>query len=53
MKDKKFDAVKMKRQLQKDAEKRLSKLSEDKQLQLLNKKYGHLLKNKEKVDLQK
>ena len=53
MKDKKFDAVKMKRQLQKEAEKRLSKLSEDKQLQLLNKKFGHLVKIKKKADLPK
>lgn len=53
MKKKKLNAVKMKRQLQKDAEKRLSKLSEDKQLQLLNKKYGHLMNNKEKVDMSK
>ena len=45
MKKKKLNAVKMKRQLQKEAEKKLSKLSETKQLELLRKKYGYLLKS--------
>jgi hypothetical protein len=45
MKKKKLNAVKMKRQLQKEAEKKLSKLSETKQLEFLRKKYGYLLKS--------
>jgi hypothetical protein len=43
---KKFDAVKMKRTLQKEAEKKLSALSEQDQLKLLAAKYGHLRKHK-------
>lgn len=46
MKVKKFDAVEMKRRLQKEAEKKLSALSEKKQLELLAKKFGHLRKPK-------
>ncbi len=46
MKNKKFDAVEMKRWLQKEAEKKLSKLSEKEQLKLLSQKFGHLRKNK-------
>jgi len=49
MKDKKFDAVEMKRRLQKEAEKKLSHLSEKEQLDLLRNKFGHLMKRKEKV----
>jgi hypothetical protein len=45
---KKFDAVEMKRHLQKETEKKISKLSEREQLELLKKKFGHLTK-KEKV----
>ncbi len=44
MKAKKFDAVEMKCMLQKEAEQRLSKLSEKEQLELLAKKFGHLRK---------
>lgn len=44
MKTKKFDAVEMKRRLQKEAEQKLSGLSERKQLELLAKKFGHLRK---------
>jgi hypothetical protein len=39
---KKFDAIKIKRSLQKKAEKKLSEFSETEQLELLAKKYGHL-----------
>jgi len=46
MKIKKFDAVKMKRSLQKEAEQKLSILSENEQLKLLDQKYGHLKKKK-------
>jgi hypothetical protein len=46
MKVKKFDAVKMKRSLQKEAERKLSILSEKEQLKLLDQKYGHLKKKK-------
>ncbi len=49
MKDKKFDAVKMKRELQKEAEDKLSTLSEKKQLELLRKKFEYLTKQKEKA----
>ena len=49
MKAKKFDAVEMKRRLQKEAEETLSHLSEKEQLNLLGKKFGHLMKRKEKV----
>jgi hypothetical protein len=43
---KKFDAVKTKRRLQKEAEQKLSSLSEKEQLAFLAKKYGHLKKAK-------
>jgi len=43
MKAKKFDAVEMKRQLQKKAELKLSHLSEEEQLKLLRGKFGHLV----------
>lgn len=46
MKAKKFDAVEMKRRLQKEAEQKLSKISEKEQLELLSKKFGHLKKHK-------
>lgn len=49
MKDKIFDAVEMKRRLQKEAEQRLSRLSEKEQLMLLHKKFGHLMKRNQKV----
>ena len=49
MKNKEFDAVEMKRQLQKKAEEELLKLPEKKQLSLLRKKFGHLIKQKEKI----
>ena len=49
MKAKKFDAVEIKRRLQKEAEERLSHLSEKEQLNLLGKKFGHLMKRKGKV----
>lgn len=47
MKPKSFDAVEMKRQLQKESEKKLSALSEDEQLKFLRKKFSHLKKRKE------
>lgn len=46
MKGKKFDAVEMKRLLQKEAEKKLSHLSEEEQLRFLRDKFGHLMKGK-------
>lgn len=46
MKVKKFDAVEMKRRLQKEAEQRLTNLSEKEQLEFLAKKFGHLRKPK-------
>lgn len=49
MKDKEFDAVKIKRQLQREGEKKLSSLSEKEQLELLQKKFGHLMTRKDKV----
>jgi hypothetical protein len=49
MKVKKFDAVEIKRRLQKEAEEKLSHLSEKEQLNLLCKKFGHLMKQKERV----
>jgi len=49
VKDKRFDAVELKRCLQKDAEKRLVHLSETEQLKLLRDKYGHLMKRKDKL----
>lgn len=51
MKGKKFDAIKMKRELQKEAEQKLSHLSEKEQLELLRKKFGHLMKQKEKAHI--
>jgi hypothetical protein len=50
MKDKKTDAVKMKRQLQKKIEKKLAGLSQKEQLELLRKKFGHLSKRKINLD---
>ncbi len=44
MKNKKINAVVMKRKLQKAAEKKLSALSEKEQLELLSQKFGHLRK---------
>lgn len=44
-----IDAVEMKRQLQGEAEKKLSGLSENEQLELLKKKFGHLRKRKRKA----
>ncbi len=49
MKAKKFDAIEIKRRLQKEAEQRLSTLSEKEQLKLLAKKFGHLRKPKKVV----
>jgi hypothetical protein len=46
MKVKKFNAVELKRKLQRDSEKKLSKLPEKEQLGLLAKKFGHLKKSK-------
>ena len=51
MKDKKFNAVEMKRGLQKEAEEKLSKLSEKEQLELLSRKFGHLRKPKKVVNV--
>jgi hypothetical protein len=39
---KKFDAVAMKRNLQREVEKKISSLSEKEQLQLLKNKFGYL-----------
>ena len=49
MKGKEFDAVEMKRQLQRKAELKLSPLSEKEQLELLHGKFGHLVKQKAKA----
>ena len=49
MKAKKINAVEMKRRLQKEAEERLSHFSEKEQLNLLRKKFGHLMKRKRMV----
>ena len=49
MKNKKFDAVKMKRQLQKEAELKLANLSENEQFELFHKKFGYLIKQKAKI----
>jgi len=46
MRAKKFDAVEMKHSLQKEAEQKLSALSEKEQLEFLAKKYGHLRRPK-------
>jgi len=49
MKTRKFDAVTLKRRLQKQAEQKLSHLSEKAQLELLRKKFGHLMKQPQSV----
>ncbi len=49
MNGKRFDAVAMKRRLQKEAEQILSHLPEKEQLRLLRKKFGHLMKREQKV----
>ncbi|MBP8699906.1 MAG: hypothetical protein KBH82_12835 [Syntrophorhabdaceae bacterium] len=46
MTNKTFDAVEMKRRLQKESEQKLSKFSEKEQLELLARKFGHLRKPK-------
>ena len=46
MKDKKINAVEMKRRLQKEAEQKLSKLSDKEQLKFLSQKFGQLRKLK-------
>jgi len=46
MSPKKFDAVEMKRSLQKEAEKKMSSLYGKEQLELLKKKFGYLKKRK-------
>lgn len=48
MKDKKINAVEMKRRLQKEAEQKLSKLSGKEQIELLSQKFGYL-KNPKKA----
>ncbi len=42
MKNERIDAVALKRALQKKAEQKLTRLSEQEQLELLRRKYGHL-----------
>lgn len=42
MKNKKYDAVEMKRALQKSAEQKFAGLTEREQLELLRRKFGHL-----------
>jgi len=49
MKDKKLDAVKIKRKLQKKAEKKLAGVSDKEQLELLRKKFAHL--REQKIDM--
>ena len=49
MKAKKISAVEMKRQLQEKAEEKLSYLSEKEQLDLLRRKFGHLMKREEEA----
>jgi len=44
MKNKQFDAVELKRRLQKEAEEKLSELTIQQQLELLSRKYGYLKK---------
>lgn len=44
---KKFDAVEMKRRLQRKTEEKFSKLSEKEQLELLKKKFGYLTRKEE------
>ena len=51
MEGKKFDAVEMKRRLQKEAELNLAHLSEKEQLELLHRKFGYLIKQKAKTNL--
>lgn len=46
MMNKKFDAVEMKRRLQKEAEQKLSNLSEKEQIEFLSQKFGYLKKHK-------
>ena len=48
MKTKELQAVEFKRILQAKAEKKLAKLSEKEQLELLRRKFGHLTKAKRK-----
>ena len=48
MGSKKFDAVEMKRKLQREAEKKLSNFSDKEQLDLLRRKYSHLIKEKDR-----
>ena len=48
MKNKKFDAVEFKHQMQKIAQEKLSKMSEEEQLKFFKKKYGHLMKKGKK-----
>jgi len=48
MKAKRFDAVEMKRELQREAERKMSALTESEQLELLKNKVGHLRKVKKK-----
>ena len=45
-KNKKFDALEMKRRLQRETEQKLSQLSEKEQLRLLSQKFAHLKKAK-------
>ena len=49
MKTKKSNVVKLKRQLQKKADKKFAGLTEKEQLELLRKKFGHL--RKQKIDV--
>ena len=49
MKHKKFDAVEMKSRLQRGAELKLAPLSEKEQLELLHRKFGHLMTQKVKT----
>ena len=51
MSGKQFDAVEMKRQLQKQAELKLAPLSEKEQLELLHRKFGYLVEQKAKTNL--
>jgi len=48
MKSKRFNAVEMKRRLQKEVEKKLIHLSESEILMLLHKTFGHLTKARKK-----
>ncbi len=47
MKSKKYDAVELKRTLQKKAEQKFAGLSEKEQLEFLRRKFGHLTKAQE------